>query len=83
MRVHEDTFKEGDIVTWRDEERATVTDGRKRFGDRLTIKDISHVFAHDLRYTNHTQMVSIWEDPEASYFSGASFRHLAPWERGT
>jgi hypothetical protein len=86
VRIYEDRFKFGDAVTWRDENSATRTGGRKRLGDRLTIKDV-HEVSGSRRDVGHTQHVTIMEDPNAGFgsnehcFSGAYFRHLAPWEK--
>lgn len=42
-RIHEDIFKPGDLVTWRNDDMATVTGGRRKFGNVLTIKDVTFV----------------------------------------
>jgi hypothetical protein len=86
-RIYEDTFKPGDLVTWRDENYATLTSGRRRYGDRLTIKAVRPIIdRRNARGAGHNQLVTIQEDPNSAfarnnYFSGAFFRHLAPWEK--
>ncbi len=41
MPVYEDKFSEGDRVTWRDEDKATLTQGRQKWGDGpFTIEQI-------------------------------------------
>lgn len=77
------------MITWRESMEPSI-DGRRRFGNKLTVKDVKAVPPRTQRDAGHTQFVTIMEDPkatfegdweQASYFSGAYFRHLAPWER--
>jgi hypothetical protein len=81
MRVHEDIFKPGDLVTWRNDEMRRLWPSSYPLGDRLTIKDIVPVPSWNIHPVGHTQLVSVMEDPEAREFSGAYIRHLAPWEK--
>lgn len=87
MRVHEDVFKPGDIVTWRDDEMRRRWPQSHRWphshplGDRMTIKDTTRAIPWNVHAVGHTQLVSVMEDPEAREFSAAYIRHLAPWEK--
>jgi hypothetical protein len=86
MSIYKDRFKPGDVVTWRNEEYATMTGGRSRLGERLTIKKIRDVI-NNFHEVNHMQHVTLVEDPNAGFdlnsscFSGVYFRHLLPKER--
>lgn len=83
--IHRDRFAVGDVVTWRDEDKATMTQGRERLGNRLVISDIREV-THSLRGVGHTQHVTIEGDENAGFksdqwcWSGAYFRHLGARE---
>ena len=72
MDVFQDTLTVGDIVTWRDDGWATMTDGRHRFGDILTIIEVRPVAPKDFSVVAHTQHVRI--DKSNDWFSGAFFR---------
>jgi hypothetical protein len=86
MPIYQDRFAPGDLVTWRSDDYAKMTGGRDRFGNRLTIKEV-HDAPGDLRHRGHTQIVTLYGDPEAGFgttgscFSGAFFRHLSEQEK--
>lgn len=83
--IHRDRFAIGDVVTWRDEDKATMTKGRERLGNRLVIGDVREV-TRSLRDVGHTQHVTIEGDKDAGFnsnqwcWSGAFFRHLGEGE---
>jgi hypothetical protein len=86
--IYKNRFKPGDVVTWRDEEHATLTNGRLRLGNHLTIKETREVTTA-VHEVGHTQHVTLMEDVRAGFelrrscFSGSFFRHLIPEEETT
>jgi hypothetical protein len=87
--IYKNRFKPGDIVTWRDEEHATLTNGRLRLGNHLTIKETREITVAAQWEVGHSQHVTLMEDVSAGFelssscFSGSFFRHLSPEEKTT
>jgi hypothetical protein len=84
--VYRDRFAPGDQVTWRNDNFATRTGGRDRFGRYLTVKEVREVTSN-IGDIGHTQWVTLEEDPKAGFglnascFSGAYFCHAGePFE---
>lgn len=84
-RIHQDRFEVGDTVTWRNEDMATTTNGRVALGGTVTIVGVTEVPGSAWYGVGHTQHVVVESHNgrcfEQCTYSGAFFRHLAPWEK--
>lgn len=75
MEVFTNRFAVGDKVTWRPGHWATVTRGRKRLGDVVTISRTRDVreYQHEVGHVQHVQIAE--DDMPESWWSGAYFVH--------
>lgn len=77
MRIYQDKFAPGDLVTWRDEYWATLIDSRQRHGDGpFMIDTVRDVSSRVLRSVGHTQHVRTFELGFDNVFSGAFFKKV-------
>jgi hypothetical protein len=82
-RVATDRHEVGDLVVWRDDNFATITGGRRRYGDGpfrvLEVRD-APLYVTGAEWSNHksmghTQHVTVrMSTSEKEVFSGAFFR---------